>query len=99
MEHVLKSSKPIVFFSKENCVYCDLLQTDLESLEVPYEKVMLTDNIREEIINTTKFKSVPQIFVDKQFIGGYREFSILAANEAKFNTILKAYNLEAKYDF
>lgn len=84
MEAFIKScAKPALFFTKANCHYCNKLQTSLEILEIPFEKVTVDEHNREALIALTNCKTVPQLFLgrDKVYIGGYIEFESLLRSE------------------
>lgn len=100
LDEVLVSvhSQPVVFFSKENCVYCDMLETDLISMEIPYKKVMLTNNIRSALVEYTKCLTVPQLFIGGVFHGGYKEFSTLSGT-GRLESLLSKFGIIVSLDF
>lgn len=67
-----------VVFSKEWCGYCKkakklLTEKNLEYIEVNLEELDDYEQVRKELIELSGQKTVPQIFHNKQLIGGYRE--------------------------
>ena len=97
MENILKH--PVCFFSKDDCRYCELLENDLKALHIPYEKVKVTTKFRDNLVNHTKCKTVPQLFINGSFIGGYTEFSKLAAVQEHLEKVLKPVGITPIYDF
>lgn len=94
------SEYPLIFFSKEECPFCDKLEADLLSIGLGayYKKVMLESDLREELIELTKCKTVPQLFIGGKFVGGYKEFSILCGTGG-IEKLLKPLGIEANLDF
>lgn len=97
LEDIIKSS-PVLFFSNANCSYCDLLEEDMVSMNIPYKKVMLETYIRNDLVSLTKCKTVPQLFIGGKFIGGYKEFSTLCGT-GKIISILEQYGITPFLDF
>lgn len=67
----------VFFFSLEKCPYCVKLADELHNLKVPYEKVSLANDDTENkarIVEVTKHKTFPQLFIGKTFVGGYDAF-------------------------
>ena len=59
-------------YGKEPCPYCAMAKALLESLGEPYEYITLKspDELRE-LVPTAR--TVPQIFKDGEYIGGFNE--------------------------
>lgn len=73
--NALIKTHPVIFFSKDDCPYCDKLADYLTELRItPFKKVMLESDIREALIEMTSCKTVPQLFINGKFIGGYTDF-------------------------
>jgi glutaredoxin len=91
---------PVVVFSKQGCKYCNLLLDDLEKLNIPYQKFDITNNIRlrDQLVNYTNVKTVPQIFIMGKFLGGYNEFAGLVATR-HLDKLLAGANLIADYTY
>lgn len=67
-----------VIFSKEWCGYCKkakkLLTTkELEFIEINLEEISDYEEVKAELYELSGQKTVPQIFLNKQLIGGYKE--------------------------
>ena len=82
----IANSDLVVFFSKTDCKYCDMLERDLRAMDVPYKKVMLNEtDLRDDLIESTGVKTVPQLFIAGKFIGGYSEFTKLCTTSPVFS--------------
>jgi len=58
------ASTKVTIYTRPDCIYCDLAYQLLDKREIKYEKI--TDH---------DYKTVPQIFFDKEHIGGYTDLS------------------------
>lgn len=67
----------ITIYGKPSCGYCDLAKNMAKkgNLEFEYKDITLT-KFREELFSRApvEVKTVPQIFVDGQYVGGYDKF-------------------------
>ena len=54
------------------CLYCDKAENLLKTKELPFEKIYIDedDNAKDYIVEQG-FKTVPQIWLDDNWIGGY----------------------------
>ena len=64
------------------CPYCMRAKRLLESLDIPFQEVDLTesDALREELTERYKWRTVPMIMIGDEFIGGYDELAALHAD-------------------
>jgi glutaredoxin len=66
---------PYKVYSKAGCIFCDAAMELLEEKGIEYEEIKVPGN--EEATNLfkmNKFKTVPQIFTDKDvWIGGFQD--------------------------
>lgn len=95
------NSDPVVFFSKQECPYCDMLEADLEAMHIPFKKVNLDSNninIRDALLDITKCKTVPQLFIGGIFKGGYKEFTALCGT-GKLESLLEPFGIKIDLDF
>ena len=64
------------FYSKESCIYCNMLENDLKDFNLKYKKVDITNS--EVDISSIREKSgmntFPIIYLNDTLIGGYTEF-------------------------
>ena len=54
------------------CLYCDKAENLLKTKDLPFEKIYIDedDNAKDYIVEQG-FKTVPQIWLDDNWIGGY----------------------------
>lgn len=67
--------KKAVVWSKYHCPYCDQAKALLEQKGIPYEERKIGDGYsREELLEAVpNARTVPQIFIDDEHIGGFIE--------------------------
>ena len=65
----------ITVYSKNNCPFCDRAKALLESKGIPYEERKIGDGYtKEELLEAVPTaRSVPQIFLDNEYVGGFNE--------------------------
>jgi glutathione-dependent peroxiredoxin len=71
-----KAKKPdqVAIFTREGCGYCTKAKALLKSLGYDYAEVPLDHRIRTKVIGAVTGKgTVPQIFINNRYIGGYDE--------------------------
>jgi len=64
-----------VVWSKYNCQYCDMAKALLNQKNIPFEERKIGDGYtREELLEAVPgARTVPQIFLDDELVGGYNE--------------------------
>lgn len=65
----------IQIYSINNCGYCEAAKSFLKSKGLAFSEINITDDIqkRHELVEKTNHRTMPQIFIDDKFIGGYTE--------------------------
>lgn len=68
----------IEIYSKNGCGYCEKLKTLFEFHHIEYEEKTLNaghtkEEIQERVGDIKKINTVPQVFVDGVYVGGYLE--------------------------
>ena len=68
-------SKKVEIYSKSNCSYCVMAMNFFESKKVDYEVYSTDDpNIFDEMMKRNPYaRTLPQIFIDDELIGGYTD--------------------------
>ncbi|HJK86212.1 MAG TPA: glutaredoxin [Candidatus Megaira endosymbiont of Nemacystus decipiens] len=68
-------NKNILLYVKENCIYCRLAKEFLENKSLQYEIVNLSNNydLHKKLSDKTGQTTVPYIFINDKFIGGYSD--------------------------
>ncbi|MCP5369784.1 MAG: glutaredoxin [Rickettsiaceae bacterium] len=66
---------PILLYIREGCFYCKLATQLLEEKALHYEIIELSNNeaLYTKLVNSTGQTTVPYIFINGQFIGGYSD--------------------------
>ncbi len=67
--------KDVVIYSTDSCPYCRQAERFLTDKGVPFKSVDVThDNaMREKLVELTGQRTVPQIFIGDESIGGYSD--------------------------
>jgi cysteine synthase A len=83
-EAVADAEQPLVIFALEWCEFCWSVRKFLQRADIEYRTVDLDSvafqennlgrNIREVLLERTSFKTIPQIFIAGEFIGGCTDF-------------------------
>lgn len=65
----------VILYSKDRCAYCANAKRLLTTQGVEFDEVDLTKalSLELELVSQTRHRTVPQIFVDGTFIGGFTE--------------------------
>jgi glutaredoxin 3 len=79
----------IVMYTKEHCPYCDNAKAFLKSKQLAFTEIRVDlDSAKlAEMIKLSGRRSVPQIFVNDQAIGGFDDMALLAKN-GQFDQLL-----------
>ncbi len=69
----------VTMYTSAYCTYCRRAKRLLERKQVDYEEVRLDEDAekRKELVERLNWRTVPMIFVNEQFIGGYDDLSAL----------------------
>lgn len=69
----------VTIYSADWCPYCVRAKRLLESKGVAFEEINVDrePGKREELARQTGHKTIPMIFIDGKFIGGYSDLSAL----------------------
>ncbi|MEC7030691.1 MAG: glutaredoxin domain-containing protein [Pseudomonadota bacterium] len=79
----------IKIYTKDHCPYCGYAKRLLDSLEQKYEEIPLRSD-REAImalVDKTGMKTLPQIFIHNELIGGYDDLKSLV-DSGKLDDVL-----------
>ncbi len=68
-------------YTTASCPFCIRAKRLLEARGIPFEEIDVgnDDALREEIMQRTGRRTVPQIFIDERSIGGFEELAALDA--------------------
>jgi glutaredoxin 3 len=70
----------VVIYTKESCPYCTMAKELLKERKMAFEEIRidLDESKRDEMIRLSNRRTVPQIFIDGQSMGGYDDLAALA---------------------
>lgn len=70
----------VIVYSKEQCPYCVLAKKLLASKNVEFTEIRVDLDAQklEEMMRLSNQRTVPQIFINDQSIGGYDDLAALA---------------------
>jgi glutaredoxin 3 len=76
---ILEGVKPVKIYTTETCPYCVRAKRLLERKNVPYEEIDVSwdDEKRMQLMQQTGRRTVPQIFIGDQHVGGSDELHAL----------------------
>ncbi len=80
----------VVIYSKNYCPFCVRAKNLLNQKGVAFEEIFIDDKPEEyaELKARTGWMTVPQIFINDTFIGGFTELAALEA-QAKLDPMLR----------
>src|SRR5688572_5653311 len=72
-------STAVVIYVTDTCGFCRMAEGLLRRRQIPFEAVDVTysSEARTWLVETTRQRTVPQIFIKQRSIGGYSELSAL----------------------
>ena len=72
----------IVMYTKDYCSYCDRAKALFNSKQLTYTEIRVDQDAAklEEMVALSGRRTVPQIFINDQAIGGFDDLAILAKN-------------------
>lgn len=80
----------VIMYSTSTCPYCDNAKQLLKSKNISFEEIRVdtSDEKREEMMRLSGRRTVPQIFINGQSIGGFTDLSALDES-GKLDELLK----------
>ena len=81
----------VIMYTKDQCPYCTMAKQLLNARNTPFTEIRidLDDSKRDEMIRLSNRRTVPQIFINDQPIGGYDDLAALAKS-GKLDDLLKS---------
>ena len=67
----------VVIYTIPTCPYCIKAKKLLDSRGMTYKEIIVTEANKQQLFKKTGVKTVPQIFINDKFIGGYTELTKL----------------------
>ncbi|MCY4644505.1 MAG: glutaredoxin 3 [Bacteriovoracales bacterium] len=77
-----KHLKEVKVYTTEYCPYCDRAKKLLDRKQIDYKVIDLSSDPDElaKLKEKTGLKTVPQIFIGEELIGGFQELSLLESS-------------------
>lgn len=71
--------KPILVYTTDYCGYCRAAKALLTSKGLPFQEIDVTDDptLRQAIMQRSGRRTVPQIFIGDESVGGFTELKAL----------------------
>jgi len=81
--------KPVRIYTTTYCGFCSRAKDFLRNKGVAYEEIDVTsdDAMREKLVELTERRTVPQIFIGEQPIGGYTDM-VKLEQEGQLDSLL-----------
>ena len=72
-------STPVTLYSTRHCGYCTRAKALLDARGIAYQEIMVDEapQLREEMMQKSGRRTVPQIFFGERHLGGYTELYLL----------------------
>ena len=72
----------VIIYRTTYCGYCDMAKRLLAKMGVEFEEIDVTHDadLRRELVDRTGKRTVPQIFIDGQSVGGYTDLAALKSS-------------------
>jgi len=71
----------IKVYSTAYCPFCDAAKAHLKRRSIPFEEIDVSDDdAKQALKQRTGWRTVPQIFIGEELIGGYQELMALDAS-------------------
>lgn len=72
--------RDVKVYTTKICAYCQAAKRLLDQVNLPYEEIGLDDKpeLRQKLsAENGHYRTVPMIFIDQQFVGGFTELQAL----------------------
>lgn len=81
----------VILYTKEQCPYCRLAKDLLSAKQVKFDEIRvdLDADQLEKMVRLSNRRTVPQIFINDQPIGGYDDLAALAKS-GKLDSLLNS---------
>jgi len=70
----------VEIYTKENCPYCRLAKSLLDNKQLAYEEIRVDLDAQKltEMVSRSNRRTVPEIFINDQLVGGYDDLAAIA---------------------
>ena len=81
--------KRVTIYTTDACPYCHAAKDLLKQKGIPFRELDVSDDAEfDALVGRTGWKTVPQILIGDQMIGGFRELARMDS-EGKLDEVLK----------
>jgi glutaredoxin 3 len=65
----------VIIYTINNCIYCNLAKELFKKNNINYKEINVEKDINlfNDLLKLTGCKTVPQIFINEKFVGGYND--------------------------
>jgi glutaredoxin 3 len=72
--------KPVLLYTTDHCGYCVAAKNLLKTKDIPYQEIDVSGDpaMRQDLVQRTGRRTVPQIFIGDEPIGGFMELKALS---------------------
>lgn len=79
----------VIIYTKDSCPFCKLAKDLLTRRQISFQEIRVDQDASklEEMLRLSNKRTVPQIFINDQAIGGYDDLAALA-NSGKLDALL-----------
>jgi glutaredoxin len=102
-ELIAKHEKDVFFFGKDGCKYCDMLEADMKSMDIPFTKLKLGEAFDQDVSTALKerlqYTTFPMLFFGPKFVGGYSAFQQLCYTGKLQTRLADELGIQVEYDF
>ena len=68
----------VIVYTTRNCPYCHAAKDLLRQKKIPFKEILVEDDdLFEDLVKRTGWKTVPQVFINEKLIGGFEELKKL----------------------
>ena len=72
--------KPVTVYTTDYCGFCVAAKTLLKGKDIPFQEIDVTKDptLRQDLVKRSGQRTVPQIFIGDESIGGFMELKALS---------------------
>ena len=72
--------KPVTVYTTDYCGFCVAAKTLLKSKDIPFQEIDVSKDpaLRQDLVKRSGQRTVPQIFIGDEAIGGFTELKALS---------------------
>ena len=83
------NNESVVMYGKPDCIYCTQAKNLLKRLQIEYDYIQISPEIKEEHSVLRNCKTVPQIFIGERHVGGFTELEKLFRPRINYEKLME----------